>query len=437
MNRARERRDVRAGAPGHWQRQGHQSQAAELMQWLAEPPGEGSVDERATRLLGVAQRHGLPIGLEGLRLVSQLAAGPGRPIGRVDVRALREMAQSHELVSRTEAAGARLPTSVVSAPPPRPAGFDLMKVPKDSVIDALVLLETNSDPVSNTSHAAPADPLFATWFKAYDMLGTRALTMAEMAGLNNSQVDWSGSETGQFERSRFNLRLIADDMRMDRHELHKYVGGFRGHPGVRTDSIAAGRGGESSLFARMTDVYNDHDLPTRWGEEAVIRDYWKAHRPAPRDSAASQPDEWARAATMLTTCTRELVLTKVHLYHLAGYFADPREALKLAPSVQALLASAPGSPQRADAAKAFAAILRDRANTPDIVSVSGATAEIQMTETLYRYMNTNHLDFKKPGDRIDVVEVYALYRQMLEAGELTSRTTVQGWLQAWGVAHQP
>jgi hypothetical protein len=417
-------------------RQGHRTQAAEFMQSLAEQPDAGSLDERAARLLGVAQRRGLGIGAQGLRLASQLAALPERPVQTISVQALREIAASREFAPRVDAAGVQLPAGISSAPPLRRPDFDLMKVPKDRVIDSLAMLETNGDPISNPSYAAPADPLFATWFRACELLGTRSLTMAEMAALNNAESDCS-ADTGLLDRSGFTLPRVTDGARMNRHELHRYIGGFRGHPGVATDSIAAGRGGESSLFARMTDAYNDHDLPQRWGDEAAIRDYWNAHRGAPRDVIATQPDEWARAATMLTTCTRDLVLTKVRLYHLAGYFADPREASRLAPSVRALLASAPGSPQRAEAAQALASILRERASTPDVVSVSGATAEIQITEALYRYMNTNQLDFKKPGDRIDVVEVYALYRQMLEAGELTSRTTVQGWLQTWGVAHQP
>jgi hypothetical protein len=161
------------------------------------------------------------------------------------------------------------------------------------------------------------------------------------------------------------------------------------------------------------------------------------HRSAPVPATEAHQDQWARDAEKLTAAPREEVLNTLYHYQLGGCYADPREQQKLAPSTQALLASAPGSPQRAAAAKELTQILRNRANIPDVTSVSGATADIQMTETLYRYMNDNKLDFNKPTDKIDVVQVYNLYRRLLSAGELTSRATVEGWLKEWNAPHVP
>ena len=353
---------------------------------------------------------------------------------------VRETVQKFATASRARPAAELMPVGVTAVPPPRSADFDLTKIRPDIIIDAQATLEANSDPVSNPSFERPADPLFATWMKAYQQLGTRSLTMAEMTGLNDSDVYWSGKDTGLRDRENFKLRLRAD-AKLDPHELHKYVGGFRGQPGHDTRIILAGRGGENSLFARMTDVYNDHDLPTRWGDEATIRDYWKEHRmehrSPPVPATQAHRDQWTLGAEKLTASTREEVLDMLHRYQSYGYYADPREQQKLAPSTQALLASEPGSPQRAAAAKDLTQILRNRANIPDVTSVSGATADIQMTETLYRYMNDNKLDFNKPTDKIDVVQVYDLYRKLLSAGELTSRATVAGWLKEWNAPHVP
>jgi hypothetical protein len=350
---------------------------------------------------------------------------------------VRGTVQKFATSSRTRPSAESMPVGVTRLPPQRSADFDLTQMRPDTIIDAQATLETNSDPVSNPSFERPADPLFATWMKAYEQLGTRSLTMGEMAGLNDSDINWSGKDTGLRDRGNFKLRLLANEGRMEKHELHKYVGGFRGQPSVDASTINAGRGGENSLFARMTDVYNDHDLPTRWGEESVIRDYWMEHRPPPRPKNNTQPDKWALDAQKLTSASREALLVEVRRYHDNGYYADPREQQKLTPSTQALLASAPGSPQRAAAANELTQILRDRANIPDVTSVSGATADIQMTETLYRYMRENKLDFARPNDQIDVVEVYNLYRRLLSAGELTSRATVEGWLKDWNVPHVP
>jgi predicted amidohydrolase YtcJ len=71
------------------------------------------------------------------------------------------------------------------------------------------------------------------------------------------------------------------------------------------------------------------------------------------------------------------------------------------------------------------------------VSVSGATAEVQMLETMYRYLNKGRTNVSDPALRIDVTEVYDLYRKLLDEGQLTSRATVQGWLQSWKAPHEP
>jgi hypothetical protein len=394
---------------------------------------------------GVAVNHLFEVlELPGLlaKLVASERAGLTDPKAREahahTLTLVRDTVQKFAASSRLRPSAELMPVGVTRLPPQRTPGFDLTKLRADTIIDAQATLETNSDPVSNPNFERPADPLFATWFKSYELLGSRSLTMGEMAGLNDADVNWSGKDTGLRDRSNFKLRLLVDEGRMEKHELHKYVGGFRGHPGVDVDSIAAGRGGESSLFARMTDVYNDHDLPTLWGEESVIRDYWKEHRSATRPVSAAQVDDrWAIDAKKLTSGSRDEVLEEIRRYHVTGYYADPREQQKMAESTKALLASQKDTKQRSDAANSLTTILRERAKVPDITSVSGATAEIQMTETLYRYMNDNKLDFKRPTDQIDVVEVYRLYRKMLTAGELTSRATVEGWLKDWNVPHVP
>ena len=377
-------------------------------------------------------------------VVSELKAGASRP---ADVktaaltRRLRANAVAYDAnIAPTAKVAANptvepIPQGVAQLPPQRPAGFALTALPNDTVIDVLATLETNSNPVSNPSYALPADPLFATWMKAYSLLGTRSLTMAEMEGLIDSDVRWDGYETGIRDRSRFQIRFDPHDQRMDQHELHKFIGGFRQDPGH--GAIDAGRGGETSLFARMTDVLNDHDIVANWGSENAIRDHWREHRSAVRTSNSALATKLDADLYRMSHSDRDDVLRQLSDYQVLGFFADPREEAKLRPHVEVLLSNDPGTPARARAAQAIVDNFRERARNPDVVSVSGGTAEVQMAQTLYRYMAENKLDFQRPNDRIDVVEVYKLYRRMAEAGELTSRATVQGWLEQWGVPHVP
>ena len=395
--------------------------------------GEGRGD--LTRCTTLAQVTGI------VRELDEGASRPADVMTAALTRRLRANAIAHDThIAPTAKVPATptaepMPQGVARLPPQRPADFALKALPKDTVIDVLATLETNINPVSNPSYALPADPLFATWMKSYSMLGTRTLTMAEMEGLIDSEVRWEGRETGMRDRSKFEIRFDPNEGRMHQHELHKFIGGFKQDPGH--GAIDAGRGGETSLFARMTDFFNDHDIPTNWGSESAIRDYWRDHRSAVRTSNPALATRLDADLHSLSHAGREQVLDKLAYYRNVGYFADPKQEAKLRPSVEALLANAPGTPARARAAQAIVDNFRERARNPDVVSVSGGTAEVQMAQTLYRYMAENKLDFKRPNDRIDVVEVYKLYRRMAAAGELTSRETVKGWLEQWGVPNVP
>lgn len=395
--------------------------------------GEGRGDlERSTLL---AQTSG------AIRELDASTAPSTDVVTAAVMRRLRASAVAHDAhIAPTAQVAANpavepMPQGVAQLPPQRPAGFALKALPKDTAIDVLATLETNSNPVSNPGYALPADPLFATWMKSYTMLGTRTLTMAEMEGLIDSEVQWDGRETGMRDRSTFEIRFDPNEQRMHQHELHKFIGGFKQDPGH--GAIDAGRGGETSLFARMTDFFNDHDIPVNWGSETAIRDYWRDHRSAVRTSNPALATQLDADLHSLSHAGREQLLDKLSYYHNVGYFADPKQEATLRPSVEMLLSNAPGTPARARAAQAIVDNFRERARNPDVVSVSGGTAEVQMAQTLYRYMAENQLDFKRPNDRIDVVEVYKLYRRMAAAGELTSRATVKGWLEQWGVPHVP
>ena len=354
------------------------------------------------------------------------------------LRRLRAIAQEYAAAPKFIAAPAvpgLLPQGLASLPPHRPADFDLLKLPKTTVINALATLETNTNPVSNPSYALPADPLFATWMKASSQLGTRSVSMAEMEGFIDADVRWTGKGTGMRDPQTFDIRLKLTEGRMHRHEMHKFIGGFRQEPGA--GAIDAGRGGETSLFARMTDYYNPHDLPEKWGDEKTIRDYWQEHKSPVRSHDQPSTRDWKAEAKNLTSANRTQLLEQIYSYEGSGFFGNPREEAALRPHVEALLSSEPGSPARARAAEAIGQNFERRASNPDVVSVSGATAEVQMAQTLYRYMADNKLNFERPSDRIDVVEVYKLYRKMEAAGELTTRATVDGWLKQWGTPHVP
>jgi hypothetical protein len=333
----------------------------------------------------------------------------------------------------------RGPEGVISEPPPRPTDYNISQVSRDQAVDALNTLESNSYPVSSPQYEHPADPLFANWYKACGRLGSRSLTMAEMNSLISSGLGWrSGTET-HGERDAFELKVGSTGLASP-HELHFFAGGFRDLPkgaaslGIRT----AGLGGEAGLFARVTDEF-DTGTPDDWGKESEIEKFWfrKVHSGAGEATPEATARRWKNTQLKLETASRAELLVKIDDFGKAGYLADPRERGYLSPLLQQLKDSPPNSPTRYRAAKAVVENLQQRSKLTETVSVSGATAEVQVLETVYQYLKENRLEVGRPDQKIDVVAVYKLYRELLSRGELTPRKTVQAWLMHWKLPWVP
>ena len=427
-------------------RQSHREEVSDIESRLA---GSGVTAEK---LLAVAERKGI-----GLREAVNLVAPVARLLKELqtlagsvplasDVRSasshaglranalerLRSHASSHAQARQSTPAVLSLPQGVSKPPPVRPADFALTNLPRAVVINALETFETNSNPVSNPAYAAAADPLFATWFKALDGLGTRTLTMAELQALVVSDV----ASVGMLDRNGF--KTIYDPAKglASDHELHKFTAGFRGHPGAASYLMSAGQGGESGIQARVTDEF-EGDIPDNWGDEANILEHMSGElRKIAKD--IKDPNVWSSAQASLASGSTEEVQSQLNRFASGeGVFADPRQQLLLRPTVQTLLTSPAGSAARVDAAKVLIDNFRERAKRLEVVSVSGTTAEIQMTQTLYRYLKTNRLDVSNPAHKVDAVEVYRLYKKLLDGGELITRATVETWLKSRNVPHAP
>ena len=413
---------------GRWLRQTHLTEASQLQRRLA---GTGFSPEQ---VVSIADYNAMPVtaALELLTGASPAVAAPGTVATEsTAIRMVRTAASDH--ATRLAGGGSmRLaPQGATSLPPQRPTGFDIVQTPGEKLALALRRTETNSNPVSGPGYERPADPLFDTWFKTFDALGTRTLTMSEMQSLVRLNVDWQAAPNGvRLLTSLPPIKFSKRGLLMP-HELHLFASGFRAQVGH--NGLAAGQGGEFGLVARAT-LPASH-LGRGWGDEAKIRDYWGGQvRAAQAKPPASQ---WPGAEQELITAPRAEVAKKIEGYVAQGFFADPRDQQALRGLTDALLSSQPGSVTREQSAHALIAHFEACEKRLEKVSVSGATAEIQMLQTLSRYLSDNKLSVQNPLDQVDVVRVYQLYRRLLANGELTSRATVEGWLRAWGVASAP
>ena len=415
---------------GHWLLQANLGEVSAVMAALQ---GSGI---SAPQLLAVATSHGIT-----LPRMAQIVASTTEPTGATGRKAgrsaeavavgLRSAAILRDTEVRALQASGVMPEGISRLPAARPDHYDLARVAPEAVATAIDVWESNDIPVSGPGDARPADPLFKTWFKALDALGTRTLTMAEMNAIIQSDGSWQG-ERGRL-RTASHFKLVSDGSTglISEHELHKFVAGFKGVPGT-SNRLVAGAGGESGLFARATAKRAD------WGHEGGIRAFWAAYPPPSKADAEAFALAYIHDVQWRLTVAPSAGLdVKLNTLAARGYFADPRDRPVLSATLDSLRASAPDSPERVAAASALGDFLRSRWRAADTVSVSGATAEIQMMETMHRYLTNNGLKVSDPSQRIDAVEVYKLYRTLLKNDQLTSRATVETWLKSWGVAHVP
>lgn len=409
-------------------RQGHLTEASALQRQL---PGTGL---SAEQVVSIAEYNRMPVMVALELLTAAKPASAAIDTVPTDAAAIGQIRTAATAYAARRAGGASIrlaPQGVTSLPLPRPVGFDIVQVPRDKLVLSLRRAETNSNPVSGPADARPADRLFGTWFKTFDALGTRTLTMSEMQSLVRLNVEWEAAPNGVRMLGSLPPIKVSKRGLLMPHELHLFASGFRAQVGH--NGLAAGQGGEFGLVARATLPASR--LGRGWGDEAKIRDFWGAQvRAAPAQSPKSQ---WVGAEQQLLIASRAEVVKKIEGYVSQGFFADPRDQRALRGITDALLSSQPGSVIREQSAKALIAHFEAAEKRLETVSVSGATAEIQMLQTLSRYLSDNKLSVQNPLDALDVVEVYQLYRRLLATGELTSRATVEGWLRTWGVPSAP
>lgn len=396
------------------------------------------------RLLTLASDNGLTLARAAELVASAVETTASRAGSPSAMEAIRSAAQRRANEVTALQAQHFLPAGVSRLPPSRPVAYDLAAVPAARVMSAVQSLETNGEVVSDPSFANPADPLFATWFRALDALGTRTLTMAEMNAVIRSDLAWTQG-TSEFRSAATFTPVIDPSTGLEAfHELHKFVGGFRGHPRLegRPWVQFAGRGGETSAFARMTDPGPSNSVGEKVGvnDLAGVRSYFENDLNS-RNSNALDRGHWDYMENKLIAADNSYVGMVVGSSYGIGYFADPREQLKLQGTIAKLLGSAPNSPDRIESVRKLYDNFKSRDARLEQVSVSGMTAELQMAQVLHRYLKLDRpgerVDVTDPTQRIDAVEVYRLYRRMTADGELIQRGTVRGWLDGWGVANVP
>jgi uncharacterized protein YjbI with pentapeptide repeats len=151
----------------HWLRQRNRTEAATLMQSLGEQPTAGTADERAARLVGVAQRNGLSVDAASLQHVARMIALSERPQSRPDARALRELAHAQ--------AQARAPAADQPSQRPSQRG-----APSAGSRD-LLHLQREPTPVkqATTPRPAPGQPITQIAAFVETGNGRRVLNLAE------------------------------------------------------------------------------------------------------------------------------------------------------------------------------------------------------------------------------------------------------------------
>jgi hypothetical protein len=335
-------------------------------------------------------------------------------------------------LSMADNSSIEMPRGVDHLPPVRPVDWQLSAQPISRIQAAIETWETNAYPVSDASYERPADPLFATFFKGLDELGTRSISMSELNALIDADVTWPM----RMEGTPFALTdKVNTDNGVTIHEWHKVLSGFRIVPrGLLADtSFHAGMGGEQGLFARLTDEFEDtpDDLSTPEVLSFLSKNKFYAKELEQRESNSQAG--WMKLHEDLTKAPGVDMPGLIQGMVKSGYFADPRQQEALSSILEALRSSVMLSPERRQAADELIDHFRQQEDGLRVVSVPAATAEIQLAQTLEKYLKRNRLDLIRGADQVDGVALYALYRQLLADGKLISSERVKQFLDSKGV----
>ncbi len=319
-----------------------------------------------------------------------------------------------------------MPAGVMRWPPPRPGNYELRRVSPARVIQAMHALETKPALIVHAAHAAPADPLFAVWFRVLDWLGTRTLTMGEMSSLICAHAAGQ-SATGEARIAKTLLKIDKVDAGLKSFgELCKFAGALAGDALAAQGPLLFGvlQAGHAGAFVKAVDQTPDETDQIVVAEVVVLKEFVVADLLPP---PVLSPGEifWSRVTPRLSQAPVDLIVGLIDSFSESDdSLEEKKRANAFTPAPEPASASAP----------------RQRAR-PAAVSVSRMTADIQLAQVMNR-----HFKLDQPGERVDVrdpdatlnlVDAYRLYRQLIDTRELTSRQTVEAWLVDWGVERAP
>jgi hypothetical protein len=313
-----------------------------------------------------------------------------------------------------------MPAGVVRWPPPRPDGYQMGRVAPARIIHAIHALETKPGSAVPAVQAAPADRLFAVWFRVLDWLGTRTLTMGEMNSLLSAHAA-GRLETGEARVVKTLSRIDKADTGLKSFDdLCKFAGTLSVDVSVPTRQTLWGvlRAGEAGAFVRVSDPTLDEADKVVVADVVVLKEFIVADL-LPPPVLSPGAIFWASITPRLSQAPVDLIVGLIDSFSETD---DSRDDEKRVDASRLRPEPVPASAQCA---------------RPPAVSASRMTGDIQLAQALHRYLKLDQpdarVDVRDPDAKLDLVEVYRLYRQLIEARELTSRQTVEAWLVDWGV----
>jgi hypothetical protein len=322
-----------------------------------------------------------------------------------------------------------MPAGVVRWPPQRPDGYELRWVAPARIIHAIHALETKPGSGGHAAHAAPADRLFAVWFRVLDWLGTRTLTMGEMSSLLTAHV--AGQSATAEDRVVKTLERVdtIDTGLKSFDELCKFAGELSvdGLAAQGQPLFAVLHAGETGTFVAVEDEALDETADKVVFADVVVLKEFVVADPPPPPVLTPGAIFWSSITPRLSQAPVDLIVGLIDCFSESDEFLDEQKRADALPPRPAPVPEPVPRPVR-------------RAR-PAAVSVSRITADIQLAQTLHRYLKVDQpgarVDVRDPDAKIDLVEAYRLYRQLIDARELTSCQTVENWLIDWGVARAP
>jgi hypothetical protein len=233
------------------------------------------------------------------------------------------------------------------------------------------------------------------------------------------------------------------------HDLHLFFNGFNRQFAPKESNLQLSDGGESSLFARLTDypLVDFAQLSSNKAErhayfEEILTNVLTAFFPSSSSVEAAKlavsinNDDYRNIVALSTEAPTNKFISlspirqQVNIFMKQGYLANPITRPALMDAFREMVGTEANSPARRAAVQKLVDInlqTIEKTRTPSVAAIAG---QLQLTEALNLFVYSKILPSRESEKEIDFSEFYDFYRDQVDQGNLVTYEMTERWMRA-------